>query len=251
MRNSDGQPEPGPSIEAGRSSSGLLSRGCLHKPSRRNQTKTCHRRPASVNEHHPTDARQEHFHRMLTLKKMTGDGNCFFHALADRSEENGMHVRSQIIQYLQENAASQDDEEQLEAWFQEAEYLESNTSHSGGDTAIIAFSLMRQQRVILHWREDDGHIQSNEGTHAEVEDAVRRLQPAGQDDTTEATTTICCCPAKNSRPNASQYAASPPPPPPPHPPPAQAPQNRSKPEPQRTQRQRPPKQRKGLASSKS
>ncbi|CAE7371814.1 anks1b, partial [Symbiodinium sp. CCMP2592] len=113
---------------------------------------------------------------------MKGDGNCLFHALADKSHEEGEQVRTQIIQYLQENAASQEDEEQVGAWTEEAEYLESDPGHWGGDTAIVAFSLMRQQRVILHWREDDGHIQTYERTHMKVRAAARRVQLAEQDD---------------------------------------------------------------------
>ncbi|CAE7368807.1 OTUD4, partial [Symbiodinium sp. CCMP2592] len=117
---------------------------------------------------------EEHFRGMLTMKKMTGDGNCIFHALAEKSGENGVHLRSQIIQYLKENAASQEHEEQVEAWLEEAEHLESNPSNWGGDTAIVAFTLMRQQQAFLHCRASDGEICTSERTHVEVREEARR-----------------------------------------------------------------------------
>ncbi|CAE7560844.1 OTUD4, partial [Symbiodinium sp. CCMP2592] len=118
--------------------------------------------------------RQEHFEGMLTMKKMTGDGNCIFHALAEKSGENAVHLRSQIIQYLKENAASQEHEEQVEAWLEEAEHLESNPSNWGGDTAVVAFTLMRQQQAFVHWRASDGEIRTSERTHVEVREEARR-----------------------------------------------------------------------------
>ncbi|CAE7300135.1 anks1b, partial [Symbiodinium sp. CCMP2592] len=188
---------------------------------------------------------------MLTLKKMTGDGNCLFHALAHGSEENGVHLRALIIQYLEDNAASQENEEQVEAWYQEAEYLQSNASHWGGDTAIIAFTLMRQQRVILHWRTDDGHIQTSERTHTEVQDTAERFRHAGQDNAEiihlwyngrdhydllvpSQEQPPAPAPRAANQPQPTHDEASPPPPPPPPPPPH--------PEP------RPPKRRKTAAS---
>ncbi|CAE7651955.1 anks1b, partial [Symbiodinium microadriaticum] len=105
---------------------------------------------------------------------MTGDGNCLFHALANKTQEDGVQLRSLIIQFLQDNAACEDDEEQTDAWLEEAEYLHSNPRHWGGDTAIIAFTLMRQQRVFLHWRTADGEIQTIERTHTDVATAAER-----------------------------------------------------------------------------
>ncbi|CAE7394149.1 unnamed protein product, partial [Symbiodinium sp. CCMP2592] len=111
---------------------------------------------------------EEHFGGELTMKKMTGDGNCLFHALAEKSGEDGVHLRSLIIQYLKENAFSQEHEEQVETWLEEAEHLESNPSNWGGDTAVVAFTLMKQQRTFVHWRESDGEIRTSERTHTEV-----------------------------------------------------------------------------------
>ena len=105
---------------------------------------------------------------------MTGDGNCLFHALASKTEEDGAELRSLIVQYLEANAACAEDPSQTDLWLEEAQYLRSDPSHWGGDTAIVAFSLMREQRVILHWRADDGQIQTIERTHVGVDAAAER-----------------------------------------------------------------------------
>ena len=99
---------------------------------------------------------------------MRGDGNCLFHALADQSRERGADLREQIMRFLEQNAVHQDHEEQADAWLREADYLRSDPYNWGGDTAIVAFSLMRQQRITLHMRGEDGIIQSIDRTHEDV-----------------------------------------------------------------------------------
>ena len=110
---------------------------------------------------------QEHFHGTLQLIPMTGDGNCLFHALAYRTRENAVHLQKDIIQFLRDAAQDQHDEEQEEAWLEEAAYLRGNANW-GGDTAIVAFTLMRNQRVMLHWRGVDHRIHTDERTHRNV-----------------------------------------------------------------------------------
>ena len=110
---------------------------------------------------------QEHFRGALQLIPMTGDGNCLFHALAYRTRENAVHLRKDIIQFLRDAAQDQHDEEQEEAWLEEAAYLRGNANW-GGDTAIVAFTLMRNQRVMLHWRGVDHRIHTDERTHRNV-----------------------------------------------------------------------------------
>ncbi|CAE7598782.1 unnamed protein product [Symbiodinium sp. CCMP2592] len=173
---------------------------------------------------------EEHFAGRLTRKKMTGDGNCLFHALAERSGENGLHLRAQIIQYLKENAASQEHEEQAEAWLEEAEHLESNRGNWGGDTAIVAFTLMRQQRAFLHWRASDGQINTIERTHAEVDEEARRDPRAAQN----FTQAIHLWYARSHYDVLvpSQDHTEPPPPSPPLPPPPTAPEPPPSPHPE-------------------
>ncbi|OLP85463.1 hypothetical protein AK812_SmicGene33544 [Symbiodinium microadriaticum] len=170
---------------------------------------------------------EDHFRGRLALKKMTGDGNCLFHALANKTQEDGVQLRSLIIQFLQDNAACEDDEEQTDAWLEEAEYLHSNPRHWGGDTAIIAFTLMRQQRVFLHWRTADGEIQTIERTHTDVATAAERrprerqnfmqaihLWYNGRDhyDVLVPTDELAHAAAPPSKPSRPAAAASPPPP---------------------------------------
>ena len=174
---------------------------------------------------------------------MTGDGNCLFHALANKTQEDGVQLRSLIIQFLQNNAACEDDEEQTDAWLEEAEYLHSNPSRWGGDTAIIAFTLMRQQRVFLHWRAADGEIETIERTHADVETAAERrprerqnfmqaihLWYNGRDhyDVLVPSDELAHATAPPSKPSRPAAAASPPPPPPPPPHPEPRPSKRRK-----------------------
>ncbi|CAE7431392.1 unnamed protein product, partial [Symbiodinium sp. CCMP2592] len=83
----------------------------------------------------PGPSVEEHFRGMLAIKKMSGDGNCLFH---------------------------------------ESQYLQSDPGHWGGDTAIIAFTRMRQQRVLLHWRTPNGDILTSERTHSDVDEAAQR-----------------------------------------------------------------------------
>ena len=120
---------------------------------------------------------QEHFQGTLQLKKMTGDGNCLFHALGDRDRDDAVSLRNEIITYLEE-AAKDQEEEQEEAWLDEATYLQNDPNAWGGDTAIVAFTLMRRQRVMLHWRTEDGRIHTDERTHLNI---AEDLQAEGQE----------------------------------------------------------------------
>ncbi|CAE7506230.1 unnamed protein product [Symbiodinium sp. CCMP2592] len=122
----------------------------------------------------PSHEEPEHFRGMLAIKKMSGDGNCLFHALGENTGESGACLRALIIQYLRENAEAEEDEEQVHAWLQESQYLQSEPGHWGGDTAIIAFTRMRQQRVRLHWRTPNGDILTSERTHSDVDEAAQR-----------------------------------------------------------------------------
>ncbi|CAE7582957.1 unnamed protein product, partial [Symbiodinium sp. CCMP2592] len=122
----------------------------------------------------PGPSVEEHFRGKLAIKKMSGDGNCLFHALGENTGERGACLRALIIQYLRENAEAEEDEEQVQAWLQESQYLQSDPGHWGGDTAIIAFPRMRQQRVLLHWRTPNGDILTSERTHSDVDEAAPR-----------------------------------------------------------------------------
>ncbi|CAE7407650.1 anks1b [Symbiodinium sp. CCMP2592] len=157
-------------------------------------------------------------------RKMSGDGNCLFHALGENTGESGACLRALIIQYLRENAEAEEDEEQVQAWLQESQYLQSDPGHWGGDTAIIAFTRMRQQRVLLHWRTPNGDILTSERTHSDVDEAAQRGPHAAPN----ATEVIhlwyngrdhydLLVPIDRAPPPAPPLPPPPPPPPPPHP----------------------------------
>ena len=112
----------------------------------------------------------------MRLVKMPGDGNCLFHALAHPTGENGLRLREEMAQFLETAASEQGDYE--DDWRAESEYLREDPTHWGGDTVIIAYTLLRRQRVTLHWPAADGHIHSDDRTHMQVTD---ELEEEGQD----------------------------------------------------------------------
>ncbi|CAE7431406.1 anks1b [Symbiodinium sp. CCMP2592] len=199
----------------------------------RNAAEPSHEEPAarrggaetdSDHDTEPGPSVEEHFRGMLAIKKMSGDGNCLFHALGENTGESGACLRALIIQYLRENAEAEEDEEQVQAWLQESQYLQSDPGHWGGDTAIIAFTRMRQQRVLLHWRTPNGDILTSERTHSDVDEAAQRGPHAAPN----ATEVIhlwyngrdhydLLVPIDRAPPPAPPLPPPPPPPPPPHP----------------------------------
>ncbi|CAE7239321.1 unnamed protein product, partial [Symbiodinium sp. CCMP2592] len=112
------------------------------------------------------DMIQVHFHGQLCLKRMPADDNCLFHALADHSGQIGQVARAEVIDFLQTAAADQGPYE--ETWLEEHDYLTAKSTNWGGDTAIIAFSLLRRKRIMLHWMAGAGLILSDDKTHEEV-----------------------------------------------------------------------------------
>ena len=120
---------------------------------------------------------QEYFEDQLRLVKMTGDGNCLFHALAYSSDTTGANLREKIIDFLEQAAPEQEHYE--DTWLQESEYLRASQYNWGGDTAIVAFTLMEQRRVWVHWPDEDSLIHSMERTH---EDVLPNLPPQNFDD---------------------------------------------------------------------
>ena len=124
----------------------------------------------------PATPPQEHFRRTMHLVKMPGDGNCLFHALAHQTGESGLRLREEMAQFLETAAPERGDYE--DDWRAESEYLREDPTHWGGDTVIIAYTLLRRRRVTLHWPAADGHIHSDDRTHMQVTD---ELEEEGQD----------------------------------------------------------------------
>ena len=82
----------------------------------------------------------------MRVVKVEGDGDCLFHALAYFESGDGGALRIEVADFLEANALEQQGFE--ETWFREAEKLRA--SAWGGHTAIVAYSLMKKTRVILH-----------------------------------------------------------------------------------------------------
>ena len=82
----------------------------------------------------------------MRVVKVEGDGDCLFHALAYFGSGDGAALRIDVADFLEAHALDQHGFEEI--WLQEAEKLRA--SAWGGHNAIIAYSLMKRTRVILH-----------------------------------------------------------------------------------------------------
>ena len=82
----------------------------------------------------------------MRVVKVEGDGDCLFHALAYFESGDGGALRIDVADFLEANALEQEGFEEI--WLREAEELRA--SAWGGHNAIIAYSLMKKTRVILH-----------------------------------------------------------------------------------------------------
>ena len=105
----------------------------------------------------------------MMVAPMASDGDCLFHALAFGGDcgLDGAALRLAVADYMENHAWSQDGFE--EEWLAEAETL-----HGGawaGPTAITAYSLMTERRVVVHKRQVVGAsytVEIEEATHAAV-----------------------------------------------------------------------------------
>lgn len=106
----------------------------------------------------------------MGLVKVAPDGDCLFHALAlhERSIE-GSTLRTEVADFLERNALAEPDEEATEAWLEEADHLRGRKEDFwGGHTSIVAYSLMRAQRVFVHIKQEDGSCTVLDASHASV-----------------------------------------------------------------------------------
>lgn len=95
--------------------------------------------------------------------KVAGDGDCLFHALGCARNIDGSALRINVANYMEANAHGQHGFE--EEWRREAAKLRENIW--GGYTAIGAYSLMQQARVLLH-------IKNNRTQEVTVEEISHR-----------------------------------------------------------------------------
>ena len=101
----------------------------------------------------------------MSVVKVAGDGDCLFHSLAFFDASDGGALRIDVADFMEARAAEQNGFE--DAWFREASKLRA--SKWGGHTAIIAYSLMKNTRVIVHTHHAEaGHVTVEEVSHGSI-----------------------------------------------------------------------------------
>lgn len=128
----------------------------------------------------PTKLRQDAGERFGVVN-VAGDGNCLFHALGLHDGEDGGALRLEVADFMEAHALNQDGFEG--AWLEEAEALQQG--RWGGDTAVTAYSLLRQVRVEIHVQQASGTVLVKDATHQDVADladiALKRVLYNGAD----------------------------------------------------------------------
>ncbi|CAK9046729.1 ATP-dependent DNA helicase, partial [Durusdinium trenchii] len=104
--------------------------------------------------------------RYMGVVKVAGDGSCLFHSLAFHEGCGGEALKVEIIDFIDNVLAAQDEALQ-EEWLQEAEHLRGDAAW-GGHMAIVAYSAMREKRVVVHTRLGEGGVQVQEQSHEAV-----------------------------------------------------------------------------------
>lgn len=105
--------------------------------------------------------------KVLCVVKVAGDGNCLFHALALHEGIGSAELKTEVLDYM--GIVAEEEPALREAWAAEADYLRSQEpGHWGGQMAIIAYSAMRQKRVIIHEKSDEGNVKVEEHSHTSV-----------------------------------------------------------------------------------
>ena len=103
----------------------------------------------------------------LERVKMKGDGNCLFHALAHQDGSDGAALRAEVAEFLVQHAADQG--VFADSWLEEADVLGGDPrSCWGGDTSIVAWSLLKRRRAKVHWYDHRNVLRAEEKTHPDV-----------------------------------------------------------------------------------
>ena len=85
------------------------------------------------------------------MVKVSGDGDCLFHALGRADNHDGGALRIEVADFMDHHAHAQPGFQ--EVWLREAAKLRCN--RWGGHTVITAYSLMKNTRVMLHTKKAD------------------------------------------------------------------------------------------------
>ena len=89
--------------------------------------------------------------KAMRVVKVSGDGDCLFHALGRADNHDGGALRIEVADFMEQHAHAQTGFQ--EAWLREAGKLRCN--RWGGHTVITAYSLMKNTRVMLHTKKAD------------------------------------------------------------------------------------------------
>ena len=103
--------------------------------------------------------------KMMSVVKVAGDGDCLFHALAFFDAYDGGALRIDVAEFMEAHAQAQIGYEG--AWHREATKLRA--SKWGGHTVIVAYSLMKRAKVMLHThREGEATTSVEEVCHMSI-----------------------------------------------------------------------------------
>ena len=101
----------------------------------------------------------------LTVIRVAGDGDCLFHALGLADDYDGNALRIEVADFMEAHAHCQPLAAQL-IWTHEAGKLRA--SRWAGHTAATAYSLLKQRRVFIHVRQENGSARVEDATHSSV-----------------------------------------------------------------------------------
>ena len=93
--------------------------------------------------------------QIFGVVKVVGDGSCLFHALAFHDQSEGEALKMEILDHMETILAPNDDDFAVE-WVMEASHLRDHPDQWGGHMALVAYSHMRERRVLLHQRCPEG-----------------------------------------------------------------------------------------------
>ena len=122
-------------------------------------------RPASLNYLVPAVLTAVLRPKVFEVVKVSGDGDCLFHALGFAHKHDGGALRIEVADFMEHHAYAQPGFQ--ETWLREAAKLRNN--RGGGHTVITAYSLMKNTRVMLHTKkEDEEQVVVEEVSHGAV-----------------------------------------------------------------------------------
>ena len=99
------------------------------------------------------------------VTRVVGDGDCLFHALGFPDSYDGNALRIEVADFMEAHAPNlYAVDERL--WVQEAKELRA--SRWAGHTAAMAYSVLKQRRVLIHQRQGGGAPRIVDAAHASV-----------------------------------------------------------------------------------